>query len=120
MAALRSSDGKLLWYYQAITKNPTHISLVDSGEVVYLFSATLNAKSGTLSALRAATGKLLWQRLVNGAQLVMAGGAIYAGLAGRYADVCWAKFNSRLDKLRASDGAQLWHFESASVTNPSL
>jgi outer membrane protein assembly factor BamB len=121
MAALRSSDGKLLWYYQVITNIPTHLSLVgSSGEVVYLFSAMLNAKSGTLSALRAATGKLLWQRAVTGAQPVLAGGAIYAGLAGSYADACSTQSNSRLDKLRASDGAMLWHVESASVTTPVL
>jgi outer membrane protein assembly factor BamB len=93
VAALRSSDGHLLW--RVPTNGPMSGKPVIVGGVVYASSAT------TLYAINSLTGKLLWfqtpeESLLDG-QPIVGGGIVSIALA-----------NGSIAAWRASDGRLLW------------
>lgn len=102
VAALRSSDGHLLW--QVPTNSPMSGKPVIVGGVVYASSHT------TIFAINSLTGRLLWYRtpeesLLN-AQPIVGDGIVSVALA-----------NGSIAAWRASDGQPLW---SVSLKDESI
>jgi outer membrane protein assembly factor BamB len=109
--AFNATNGTLLWDRQFPTSSLVSLSVFNG--IAYLLSA------GTLNAVQVSDGKLLWHKALQQVGVAVINGVIYAGTSGN-ADSCFPLTNSRLAALRASDGTQLWNFESGSVTDPSL
>jgi outer membrane protein assembly factor BamB len=141
--ALRASDGRLLWEYQAGTY--ISLSLVSNG------IAYINSGNVTLAALRASDGHRLWQRAIDATfiqPLQLVGGVLYTAgtkvteppaalsanpLQGVTAigSLFWNMFQTSPAKttipeklgqsafyaIRASDGTVLWSYPMGSGTN---
>ncbi len=93
VAALRTSDGRLLW--QVPTNGPVSGKPVMVGGVVYASSET------TIYAISAGTGRILWQQTpeesLPGGQPIIGGGIVSIALA-----------NGSLAAWRVSNGQALW------------
>ena len=107
--ALRASDGRPLWTYQADVTQP-----VVAGGVVY--ASTITSSSGNVIALHGTDGTLIWKQQVAGAHQdfweisppAIANGTLYvASGVAKYPDA-QATSDPTLKALRASDGQQLW------------
>ncbi len=97
--ALRASDGMQLWCHR--TGDPIVTSPVIANGVVYV-----NSYNGTISALRADQGTLLWRfRAVNLGAPVVAEGLVLA-----------VAYQGSLYALRASDGQRVWRYGSSGDT----
>jgi outer membrane protein assembly factor BamB len=107
VTALKASDGSVLWQYHVsgvVDTNDEHALMVVDGVVYITTNSVVNAGTqnvtsfGSVYALRAKDGTLLWHYQVKGGiQLVaVIGGVVYI-TAGE------------LSALRASDGTVLWH-----------
>jgi len=84
-----------------------------SGGIAYALS------QHALDAWHVGSGSLLWHHSLLQVGLLVDGGTVYAGTAGNASD-CFSLTNSKLTALRATDGSQLWQFESGTVNSPTL
>ncbi len=108
--ALKGSTGAVLWNH---TLGQSHTVLAVSGGVAYALS------QHALDAWQAGSGSLLWHHALQQVGLLVDGATVYAGTAGNASD-CFPLTNSKLTALRATDGSQLWQFESGTVNSPTL
>ena len=121
LTALRANDGHLLWKQTTDTSTGMTITglVIDSG-VVYISTGEWGLKfaaSGSLYALHANDGSLLWQSQLGNHHFFppqLVNGIIYVGASDDY----WPyyerypqPFSDSLYAVRASDGGQLWHSE---------
>ena len=108
--ALKGSTGVVLWNHPL---GLSHTVLDVSGGVAYALSQQ------ALDAWQASSGSLLWHHALQQVGLLVDGATVYAGTAGNASD-CFPLTNSKLTALRATDGSQLWQFESGTVNSPTL
>jgi outer membrane protein assembly factor BamB len=110
ISALNASNGASLWHYAAKDTGSTWPLEVNG--VVYYTSSSDN-ESGTLYALRASDGSLIWQYKTgsNTNTPVVANGVVYTN-----------SDSSTLVALRASDGHQIWKrtIEANFLQSPQL
>ena len=97
ISALNTSNGTVLWHYNAMKGTDSGFSLEVNG-VVY-FGASIDNVTGTLYALRASNGTPLWHYTTDGYidTPTVANGVVYVDSGA-----------GTLAALRASDGHQLW------------
>jgi outer membrane protein assembly factor BamB len=121
--AVRASDGKLLWQYRnpSTQSGSMSISLAASDNLAYFLPFMQPRRPlHTLEAFDARNGKFQWQRNLHSVQLLVNGDSLYASAGGVTGSECYSAANTYIDKLRLSDGTQLWHFEAGDVSSPSL
>jgi outer membrane protein assembly factor BamB len=103
VAALRASDGRVLWRLADDASNCA-TSLVVAGERLYAIG------QGSLRAFAAQEGTLVWDdSLLDPGVTETSGGTAYGA---EQAGVLYASHGSVLDALRTSDGHRLWRHES--------
>jgi outer membrane protein assembly factor BamB len=97
ISALQANSGSILWHLATQGAGDNQPVIVDG--VVYATSSVINGSSGTLDALRASDGKLLWQYQAETSLsvLLVSNGVAYINSG-----------HITLAALRASDGHRLW------------
>jgi outer membrane protein assembly factor BamB len=101
--ALRTSDGAPLWRYNA---NDYLSSLTITGGIAYVTTYDNASDSGSILALHANNGALLWYSDIPGSSYdtpIVENGIIYTTVYKNNSG------SGTIYALRASDGAQLWH-----------
>jgi outer membrane protein assembly factor BamB len=109
--ALSASDGRVLWHYQTNLVEDSLLSLMPSGLLDLLFQRDPNSK--LLVALQAKDGKVLWQHSTQAANVILAGGSLYASYSGHAGTSCYAARDSQLEKFQSDTGTRLWRFQLA-------
>jgi outer membrane protein assembly factor BamB len=109
--ALSASNGHVLWHYQTNLVADSLLSLIPSGSLILLFQRDPNSK--LLVALQAKDGKVLWQHSTQAANVILAGGSLYASYSGHAGTSCYAARDSQLEKFQSDTGTRLWRFQLA-------
>jgi len=105
--ALKDEDGALLW--NQLLEHARAVLSASDGKVFVL-------SPDALDAWQAGNGTRLWHHPLQQVGLLIAGGTIYAGIAGVVSD-CFPTKQSKLTALQVTDGSQLWQFQADAVSN---
>lgn len=109
LSSIQTENGNLLWRHDFSTATILHggdIAIAEGGNLVYVNEQNRSTPGGTLTVLRANTGKPVWQ-CATGTGFVpplVAGGVVYIG--SQY---------GAMDARRADDGYLLWRYTPASL-----
>ncbi len=109
LSSIQTENGNLLWRHDFSTAailQGGNITITEGGNLVYMNEQNSSTPGGTLIALRANTGKPVWQ-CATGTGFVpplVAGGVVYIG--SQY---------GAMDARRADNGSLLWRYTPASL-----